>query len=373
MRIFFTVIIFIHGFIHLMGFVNQWGIKKFTQFTGVTLFPVSESLSKILGLAWLFTTLLFTAAAIGFLLQKDWWYSAGFAAVVISQLLIIIYWKDARAGTIANIIILGIAVVSFASSNFEKKIDGEVTAMYSNLLEEDKKIITIEMIRELPPVVQKWIKRSGMIGRENINYGRLRQKARMKSKPDGKWMDVEALQYFRLNEPAFVYKISADVAPFVWIVGRDKYDGGRGNMEIKILGLYTIADSKGKEIDEGTIIRFLSEILWFPSAALNKYIEWEQIDDTTAKATMSYSGISESVWVYFTEEGDVKMVEAYRYGEFDGKFSKEKWSVVNTSYKEFHGIRIGNISEVTWKLQTGDFTWLKLEITEMEYNQPHLY
>lgn len=104
-RIIFAVIIFIHGLIHLMGFVNQLNIKKISQFTGVTLFPVSESLSKILGIVWLITALLFIITAAGFSLGKDWWSIIGIIAIVISQLLIIIYWKDAKAGTIANAIL----------------------------------------------------------------------------------------------------------------------------------------------------------------------------------------------------------------------------------------------------------------------------
>ena len=48
-RYFFAVIVLIHGLIHLMGFINQWNLKKITQFTGNTLFPVSENLSKLFG------------------------------------------------------------------------------------------------------------------------------------------------------------------------------------------------------------------------------------------------------------------------------------------------------------------------------------
>jgi len=38
-------------------------------------------------------------------------------------------------------------------------------------------------------------------------------------------------------------------------------------------------------------------------------------------------------------------------------------------YREFEGIRIPAISTVTWKLKEGDYTWLKLELTEVNYNK----
>lgn len=369
MKILFAGLVIIHGLIHLIGFVNQCNIKKIEQFKGITIFPVSESLSKTLGIVWLIAALLFVIAAAGFIAEKDWWSIIGLIAIIVSQILIVIYWKDAFAGTIANVIIFIVAIVSFAVTSFNNRISSEVTKMYSGTAKENREIITKESIKELPPIVQKWMERSGIIGKEKINFVRLKQKAMMRSKPDGKWMDVDAWQYFRTEEPGFIYKINVNAAPLITMTGRDKYLNGDGNMLIKILGLYTIGDSKGEEINQGTLIRFLSETFWFPSFAISKYMSWKQIDENTAQATMTYNGKSESIIVTFTPEGDVKQIEADRYGEFDGKYSKEKWIVVNTAYKIFDGIRISSETEVTWKLKTGDFTWLKLEITELEYNK----
>lgn len=371
-RYFFALIVLIHGLIHLMGFVNQWNLKKINQFTGITFFQVSENLSKFFGVLWLLTALVFIISAAGFLADKDWWTVIGLAAIIISQFLIIVYWKDARAGTIANIIILVVIVISISISSFDKKINEEIIQLYSHV-KEDNSVITKERVSELPHVVKKWIEHSGIIGKKNINAIRLKQKAQMKSKPDGNWMDVNAVQYFRTDEPAFVYKLDVDAIPLIPMTGRDKYENGTGNMLIKICGLYTLTDAKCKEIDQGSLIRFLSETFWFPSFAINKYIKWEQVDDSTAKAIMSYKDESDFILVTFTPEGDVKKIEAQRYGEFEGKYSKELWSVVNTSYREFEGIRISNKSEVTWKLKSGEFTWLKLEITDIEYNTPFPY
>ena len=351
------------------GFFKSMDLKKLNQFSGITLFPVLESLSKFFGILWLVAALLFIVSAVQFFVNTDRWWIAGFAAIVISQFLIVIYWKDAWAGSIPNIIFLLVVIISYSNSSFNRIINEEVNRFYSNI-KEDNRIITKDMMKELPPAVQKWMERSGIIGKRNINSVRLKQKGRMISKPDGKWMDVNAVQYFRTDEPGFVYKMEVDVAPLISMTGRDKYEYGTGNMLIKILGLYTLTDARCKEIDQGTMIRYLSETFWFPSFALSKYIKWEQIDDITVKAEMSYKGASESAIITFTSEGDVQKIEAERYGEFDGKYSKERWSVVNTSYREFDGIRISNESEVTWKLKSGDFTWFKLEVTNVEYNKP---
>jgi hypothetical protein len=67
----------------------------------------------------------------------------------------------------------------------------------------------------------------------------------------------------------------------------------------------------------------------------------------------------------FNDDGDVTGFEARRFGDFDGDLRKETWSISIKGYKEFLGIRIGSLSELTWKFAAGDFMWLKLEITDL--------
>ncbi len=62
-----------------------------------------------------------------------------------------------------------------------------------------------------------------------------------------------------------------------------------------------------------------------------------------------------------------------RYGEFGGAYRMETWSVATTGYKAFDGVRVGNAGEATWKLKGGDWTWLTLEIAELEFNRPEVF
>ncbi len=75
-----------------------------------------------------------------------------------------------------------------------------------------------------------------------------------------------------------------NMPPFIKITGRDKF-----------------VDGKGEKMDEGTLQRFLAEIVWFPSAALSQYITWEAIDSLSAKATMNYKGTNGSGLVAISE------------------------------------------------------------------------
>jgi len=66
------------------------------------------------------------------------------------------------------------------------------------------------------------------------------------------------------------------------------------------------------------MVRYLAEIVWFPSAALNDYIHWEQIDSTTAKATMTYVRITSSGLFKFDMDVNAISFEAKRYYDRKG-------------------------------------------------------
>jgi len=64
---------------------------------------------------------------------------------------------------------------------------------------------------------------------------------------------------------------------------------------------------------------------------------------------------------------------AERYMTVDDKFSLETWSTPIEEYREVHGIRIPTKGEGVWKLSSGDFSYIRLEIIDIEYNNPSIY
>ncbi|MGI6486507.1 MAG: hypothetical protein GX759_03900 [Thermoanaerobacterales bacterium] len=214
---------------------------------------------------------------------------------------------------------------------------------------------------------------SNVIGKEKIVAVRTKQKAQMRMGQDKSWMPTDVEQYFTVDEPGFIWKARIKAAPFLHIMGRDKYYEGKGNMLIKILSLITVADAAGEEIDQGTLVRYLAETVWFPTAALSNYIEWKQTGQDSAEATMSYKGTTASGVFTFNEKGDVVDFTAQRYREVNRQYSLETWSIRMEDYKEFDGIRIPAKGEVIWKLDKGDFNWYQFEVTQMEYNKPDVF
>lgn len=144
-------------------------------------------------------------------------------------------------------------------------------------------------------------------------------------------------------------------------------------MLIKIPPFITIADARGDEIDQGTLIRYLNEIMWFPTAYLNDYIQWESIDSTSAEATITYGGVTASATLYFNENGQMTNFIADRYFTQGDKSSLETWSTPIKEYREINGMRLPVKGEGVWKLDSGDFPYIRVEITDIEYNNTSIY
>ena len=148
------------------------------------------------------------------------------------------------------------------------------------------------------------------------------------------------------------------------------YDEGKGHMLVKLLSLIKLVDVRDTyEISQGTLLRYLNEMMWFPSAALNNYIQWEAIDSNSAKATMSYQGVTASAVFHFNELGQLTNFVADRYREAGGEFILTKWSTPISEYGTFEGIRIPSKGEGVWHLNSGEFSYIKVEITEVAYNE----
>src|SRR5690606_11209510 len=139
------------------------------------------------GLLWFVATILFLATAVLYLMRSPIWAFPGLAAVILSQVLILGAWSDAKAGTIANIIILLVLLPAFGGYFFNRMIRVEQDALILNAAPPSDQPVTAEDIAHLPPIVQTWLHRSKVVGRPRAPFVRLKQSGQMRTKPDAKW------------------------------------------------------------------------------------------------------------------------------------------------------------------------------------------
>ena len=186
-------------------------------------------------------------------------------------------------------------------------------------------------------------------------------------------MAFDADQYYTVDPPGFVWHVNLKPAVGVNIIGIDKFMHGKGGMNMKLLSLFKIVDAEGDEMNQGALLRFFTEMLWFPSAFLSDYITWEEIDKNSVKGTITLEGISASAELYIKDNGEANYFTAERYKEVDGSFSLEKWATPIREYQELNGIKVPLNAEAVWHLKEGQFSYFRAQVTSIEYDIPEVY
>lgn len=367
LRSLILLILVFHAIIHLLGFVKYWGLAPVSQLTGRTLFAIPEHLHRPYALAWLAATLLLLAGGVGMMLRQEWWPLIAGIGVLTSQLLVIVAWPDAKFGTIANVVILLAALPAAAEVRFNRSARSDMDAMIRTAEQLPAAVITPETIAGLPDPVRRWLSASGAIGRTPVSTVRLTQRGEMRQRPDSDWVPATAEQVFSVSPPGFVWRTTMEMMPLVTVLGEDLYALGRGRMRISAYGLLTIVDASGAQMDQGTMLRYLAEICWFPTAALSPHVSWTAIDSLSALATLTDGERSVSGMFRFDQEGDVLGFEADRYMDRPEGATLERWVITMEEAKDLGGFRIPVKSSVTWRLKEGDNTWFRLEVESIEY------
>jgi hypothetical protein len=230
-------------------------------------------------------------------------------------------------------------------------------------------LITQAQVLDLPDVLQRYLRYAGVVDKEPIRMVRLTQQGFMRTQPGQKWMPLVAEQYVTAKPPAFLWRCTMRPFPLAWISATDRFTGGRGSMVIKLLSAITVGNAHGPEMDQGELQRYVAELILFPTAWLSDAIEWQAIDASSVRATFRDSGVTGSVVLHVNEHGQLTHVTADRYKEEHGHYLLAPWSAQCNEYQDVEGMRIPTRIEITWHLASGEFTWFRVKITEIEYNQ----
>lgn len=276
--------------------------------------------------------------------------------------------KRVLSGGVA-IILLSVAAVGIGRALFERRIDEEVVALLAASGASEPEVVTEDDLRALPEPVQRWLRWAQIVGKPIPATVRLTQEGRFRQGEGQPWMPFTAEEVFTTDPPGFVWKTTMRMAPGLAIVGRDAYVAGRGSVEMRVLGLIPVAQASGSALDQGALLRYLNEVLWFPAAALSPFITtWEPVDAHAACATMRFEGATGTATFFFDDAGRPVDMVAERQDLARGRL--ETWSTPLREYGELEGVRIPAAGQGVWRYDTGDFAYIDLRITSLELDPP---
>jgi hypothetical protein len=236
---------------------------------------------------------------------------------------------------------------------------------------EDKEeglFVSESMLADLPAPVQRYMSFTGVVGKPWIKCVMLKQVGRFRQGLDRPWMPMTAKQIYTISPPSFVWDARFKSMGLPLLRVRDECRSGRGRMYAKLAALITVFDVQGEKLDQGAMLRYLSEMIWFPTAFLGENITWRAVDSHSADVQLVDAGKNVSGRMFFDDDGRPTNFTAMRYREIDGDFSLDAWSTPITGYGVRAGLHLPTQGQAVWNLQSGDFVYVDLEIEEVEYN-----
>lgn len=241
--------------------------------------------------------------------------------------------------------------------------------MVSTLLEKTPaaSVIAPDDLSGLPAPVQRYLRYTGVVGRRRIRTAHAEYEGQFRLKREGRWMNIVAEQDYTVNPPGFVWRARFKMAGVPFMFGQDTYADGHSRMHGKLLGLFTVVDGHGDEVDQGTMVRYLQEMIWFPTAYLGDNIHWEAVDDHAADVTLTAYGHSVTGRVFFDDSGRLLSFAAQRYGDFDGTYVMRTWTAPITEYGHYAGLNLPAVGTGVWLLPDGDLAYVTYRLKTLIY------
>lgn len=254
-----------------------------------------------------------------------------------------------------SMLLLTILYFYIPFSPLKSDFNKEVSLLQSNSTELTQ-FFTAEDIKALPVPVKKYFEKCGYIGTPKMKYMKATHKnVDFLLSLDKPSLKIDYTQYTFAKEPARLAFINTSLygIPFQ---GLDSYVHGIGRMKGVFAKTFTLFDQTGTEMNLSNLVNVLSECLLVPSIALQDYITWESIDDTHAKAVISYYGLSASGNFTFSENGEMlsfKTNDRWAVGT-DGSKIQVPWSILLSDYKDKNGIKQPTSFKAVWHYESGD-------------------
>ncbi|MHC1703592.1 MAG: DUF6544 family protein [Tenuifilaceae bacterium] len=268
------------------------------------------------------------------------------------------------------IIILTIIISLYYSRDMKRLYKKEVKIGLERTQIINPEILTEVDIQHLPTIVQNYLRYVGVIGKEKVHSFRAEFEGNIRSNPSDGWMKLSSVQYNFTDKPTRIFYITAKKMG-IPAFGIHLYKDETAIMLIKMLGLFTVADAKGPEMNQGETVTVFNDMCFMaPATLIDKNIKWEIIDTLTVKAHFTNGGITVSATLFFNEKGElINFISNDRFETKDGKiYNNYPWKTPVNGYREINGYRLATGAQAIYEHPEGDFCYGEFIIKNVEYN-----
>ena len=264
---------------------------------------------------------------------------------------------------LAGVFLLAVGIMYFNAFLFNKKTKREIRTMKTSITDMVHTPFQSEQFKDLPEPVIRYLHYARVFGQQPLKYAFTRRKGRFRMRPNKAWMSLKAKTYHITDTPAFIRDATMD-AGFVSFCVREKYGHGKANVLGKLFGAFTIVNENNDDVDRSSLLRYLADLPWLPTALISPTIKWEPIDEIAARATITEGELRVTAVFFFEPSGAISHIYAK---DLYHDNANENWSCVFRNYESVNGFMIPTKGEYTWNLDAGDFIYEEFTVSDVRY------
>jgi hypothetical protein len=184
------------------------------------------------------------------------------------------------------------------------------------------------------------------------------------------WRSFTSTQRVITRRPGFDWEARVAMMPGLTVRVHDAYIAGEGILHASLFGLVSLVNLRGTpEVAQGELMRFFAETAWYPTALLpSQGVQWEPVNDASAKATLKDGETTLTMLFRFNEDGLIASMRAEARGRtVAGAVIPTPWEGRWSNYKLRDGMLIPLEGEVAWILPEGPKPYWRGGITRLSY------
>jgi len=365
-----VLVLLAHGLIHLLGAAKGLGWAAVEALT--------EPIGTAAGVLWLTAAVLvvLTAALLAVRLRR--WWLVGAVALIVSQAAILSAWGDARAGTLANVVLLAAVVHGYASQGptsyraaFDRLAVETLSETPPDAVVTAGDVVTERDVALLPEPLATYVRRSGAVGRPRVVSFRARIHGRIRAGATKPWMSFSGAQVNTYGpQPGRLFFMDATMFGLPVDV-LHSFVGPSATMRVKVCSLVPLVNASGPDMDRAETVTLFNDLcILAPAAIVDAAVVWHGVDEHHVRGEFTRGAHTVSADLVFDRDGDlIDFVSDDRLrSSADGReFSAQRWSTPVGSYREFRSRRISSHGEARWHSPDpeGTFTYLEFELDDI--------
>ena len=187
------------------------------------------------------------------------------------------------------------------------------------------------------------------------------------------WKRFTSRQRVATHRPGFLWDAQIAMFPGLTVRVIDSYIAGQGLLHAALLGLFTMADTRGGgEIARGELMRYFAEAPWYPTALLpSQGVRWEAVDDRSANATLVDGAFTLTLLFRFNDVGLIDSFRAESRGGAGAGAGKDivmlPWEGSFSNYQQRDGMMVPWAGEVAWMRPEGRKPYFAATVTALTY------